>query len=131
MIPDEQGAEPFRNWNERINKECYRPNAILGNFEKISFNIGPTLFNWLEKYDKQTHDAIVMQERNNFDKHGVGNGMAQAYNHVILPLANNRDKITQIKWGIADFKHRFKHKPLGMWLPETAVDLETLTFLAE
>ena len=131
LIPDEQGAAPFRNWNERIDKECYRPNALLGNFEKISFNIGPTLFNWLENYDIETYDAIIKQERKNFNKYGVGNGMAQAYNHVILPLANKRDKITQIKWGIADFEHRFGHKPLGMWLPETAVDLETLTFLAE
>lgn len=131
VIPDEQGASPFSNWNERIHKECYKPNAILKNYEKISFNIGPTLFNWLETSEKETYDAIIMQERNNFNKFGVGNGMAQAYNHVILPLANKRDKITQIKWGIADFEHRFEHKPLGMWLPETAVDIETLMFLAD
>jgi len=131
VIPDEQGAAPFRNWNERIHKECYQPNAILKNFEKISFNIGPTLFNWMENSEKDTYDAIIKQERKNFEKYGVGNGMAQAYNHVILPLANKRDKVTQIKWGVADFEHRFGHKPVGMWLPEIAVDMETLVFLAE
>ncbi len=131
IIPDEKGAEPFRNWNERILAECYLPNAKLGNFEKISFNIGPTLLHWMEKYDPATYHAIIQQERNIYEKFGVGNGMAQAYNHVILPLASKRDKITQIKWGIADFKSRFGHEPLGMWLPETAVDLETLAFLSD
>ena len=131
LIPDEKGAEPYRNWNERIHHECYQPNALLGNFEKISFNIGPTLFKWIESYDPEIYQQIVAQERKNFDTYGVGNGMAQAYNHVILPLANKRDKITQIKWGIADFEYRFGHKPLGMWLPETAVDLETLSYLAD
>ena len=130
-IPDEKGAEPYRNWNERIHAECYQPNAELRNFEKISFNIGPTLFSWMEKHDKQTYNSIIEQERGNYQKYGVGNGMAQAYNHIILPLANKQDKITQIKWGIADFKHRFGHNPLGMWLPETAVDIETLTILSD
>ena len=131
LIPDEIGAQPYRNWNEKIHAECYQPNALLGNFEKLSFNIGPTLLTWMESYDKKTYDAIITQENNNYQQHGVGNGMAQAYNHVILPLANKRDKVTQIKWGIADFTHRFGHSPLGMWLPETAVDLETLAFLAD
>jgi hypothetical protein len=131
IIPDEKGAEPYRNWNERIHEECYRPNALLGNFEKISFNIGPTLFGWMEFHDKATYDSIIAQELRNYRRFGVGNGMAQAYNHVILPLANREDKITQIKWGIADFEHRFGHKPIGMWLPETAVDMETLTILAD
>lgn len=131
LIPDEKGAEPYRNWNERIHAECYQPNAKLGNFKKISFNIGPTLFNWMEHHDKQTYDSIIQQERENFQKYGVGNGMAQAYNHIILPLANKQDKVTQIKWGIADFIHRFGHTPMGMWLPETAVDIETLSILAD
>lgn len=130
-IPDELGAEPYRNWNERIHAECYLPNANLGNFQKVSFNIGPTLLNWMETYDPQTYQAIIGQERNNFVQFGVGNGMAQAYNHVILPLANKRDKATQIHWGIADFHHRFGHAPAGMWLPETAVDMETLVILAD
>ena len=130
-IPDEQGAEPYRNWNERIHAECYLPNADLGNFEKVSFNIGPTLLNWMKEYDPHTYQTIIAQERLNFEQHGVGNGMAQAYNHIILPLANKRDKITQIQWGIADFQNRFGHMPLGMWLPETAVDMETLVDLAD
>ncbi|HOR18401.1 MAG TPA: DUF3536 domain-containing protein [Brevefilum sp.] len=131
LIPDEIGAEPFRNWNERIHAECYQPNAALRNFEKISFNIGPTLFNWMQSYDPDTYQAIIAQERMMFEANGVGNGLAQPYNHVIMPLANKRDKVTQIQWGIADFEHRFGHPPCGMWLPETAVDLETLTLLAD
>lgn len=131
LIPDEIGAEPYRNWNERIHAECYRPNAQLGNFEKISFNVGPTLFKWMEAYDRETYNAIITQENLNYKKYGVGNGLAQPYNHVILPLAKRRDKITQIQWGIADFEHRFGHKPAGMWLPETAVDIETLCYLAD
>ena len=131
LIPDEVGAAPYHNWNERIHYECYQPNALLGNFGKISFNIGPTLFNWMQTYDNATYNAIIDQERDNYERFGVGNGMAQAYNHVILPLATKRDKVTQIKWGIADFENRFRHKPLGMWLPETAADMETLVYLAD
>jgi alpha-amylase/alpha-mannosidase (GH57 family) len=131
LIPDEIGAEPFQNWNERIHAECYQPNAALRNFEKISFNIGPTLFNWMQSYDPDTYQAIIAQERMMFEANGVGNGLAQPYNHVIMPLANKRDKITQIQWGIADFEYRFGHPPCGMWLPETAVDMETLTLLAD
>jgi len=131
LIPDETGAEPFRNWNEKIHSECYKPNAELGNFAHLSFNFGPTILNWMDRYDPDTYHAIIDQERENFQKYGVGNGMAQAYNHTILPLADKRDKQTQIKWGIADFMHRFGHRPEGMWLPETAVDLETLTLLAD
>ncbi|MFN2304929.1 MAG: DUF3536 domain-containing protein, partial [Anaerolineales bacterium] len=131
LIPDEVGAEPFRNWNERILRECYQPNAELKNFEKISFNIGPTLLSWLEAYHRDTYHEIITQEQQNYERYGVGNGMAQAYNHTILPLAKTHDKVTQIKWGIADFEHRFGHKPMGMWLPETAVDLETLSILAD
>ncbi len=131
LIPDEIGAEPYRNWNERIHEECYRPNAELGNFLKASFNIGPTLMRWMETFDPLTYHAIIEQEQNNFKKYGVGNGIAQAYNHVILPLASKRDKTTQIKWGVADFEYRFGHAPLGMWLPEAGVDLETLSILAD
>ena len=85
----------------------------------------------MEQYDPHTYQTIIAQERLNFERYGVGNGMAQAYNHIILPLANKRDKVTQIQWGIADFEHRFGHAPLGMWLPETAVDMETLVDLAD
>jgi alpha-amylase/alpha-mannosidase (GH57 family) len=130
-IPIEPGAAPYRNWNERINARCYRPNAQMGNFEHISFNVGPTLLNWMEKNDPDTLRMIVEQERKTLDKYGVSNGMAQAYNHTILPLATLRDKFTQVRWGIADFVHRFGHQPQGMWLPETAADDETLWVLAE
>jgi hypothetical protein len=131
QIPVELGAQPFNNWNERIHAECYRSNAELGNFEKISFNIGPTLLRWMESYDSDAYHEIIAQENKSYKLYGVGNGMAQAYNHIILPLAKKSEKITQIKWGIADFRHRFGHKPSGMWLPETAVDIETLCVLAD
>jgi alpha-amylase/alpha-mannosidase (GH57 family) len=131
LIPQEYGAKPYRNWNERIHAECYRPNAQLGNFEKISFNIGPTLFSWMKSYDPSASRLIIAQDQANIRLHRVGNAMAQAYNHTILPLASHQDKETQVMWGIADFEHHFGHKPLGMWLPETAVDMETLNVLAE
>jgi hypothetical protein len=131
IIPDETGAEPYPNWNSRILAECYRPNALAGNFEKISFNIGPTLFRWLEKKDPDTANRVIQQESQNFTKYGVGNGMAQGYNHVILPLASHRDKVTQIVWGVADFVYHFGHQPSGFWLPEAAVDIETLSVLSD
>lgn len=130
-IPEETGAAPYHNWNEKIHAECYKPNADQGNFEKISFNLGPTLFQWMESYDAVTYQKIIAQDRHNFDLYGVGNAMAQPYNHTILPLAKREDKITQIAWGIADYLHRFQHAPAGMWLPEAAVDAETLDLLAE
>ena len=130
-IPAEMGAEPFSNWNERIHHECYKPNADLGNFERISFNIGPTLYSWLNHYDPASGAKIVAQTQAVQQRHGVSNAMAQAYNHTILPLARRRDKETQVYWGMAEFEHRYGHKPQGMWLPETAADLETLVVLAQ
>ncbi len=131
IIPEETGVAPYKNWNERIHAECYKPNAELGNFEKLSFNIGPTLFSWMEVYDPQTYAAIVSQEKENFSKYGVSNALAQPYNHVILPHASKRDKLTQILWGLADFEYRFGHPAEGMWLPETAVDKETLEMMID
>lgn len=131
IIPHEIGAAPFPNWNERIHAECYRPNAELGNFERISFNLGPTLTAWMAKYDPATLGLIVGQDRENVNRFGIGNAIAQAYNHTILPLASYRDKVTQVAWGIAEFEHRYGRKPQGMWLPETAADTETLGVLAE
>jgi alpha-amylase/alpha-mannosidase (GH57 family) len=131
LIPNEVGAAPYHNWNERIHAECYVPNAKLGNFEHISFNIGPTLFEWMAEYDPQTTAKIIEQDKNNVQHFGVGNAIAQSYNHTILPLASHADKVTQIEWGIAEFVHRFGRYPQGMWLPETAADLETLSVLAE
>jgi alpha-amylase/alpha-mannosidase (GH57 family) len=130
-IPEEAGSEPYSNWNERVNDRCYRPNAELGNFEKVSFNIGPTLTRWMEAHTSDTLRRIVEADHANLAKHGVGNAMAQPYHHTILPLASRRDKEIQVRWGIADFVHTFGHSPKGMWLPEAAVDLETLSVLAE
>ncbi|MCD6552605.1 MAG: DUF3536 domain-containing protein [Anaerolineae bacterium] len=131
VIAPELGAEPYSNFNEKVTAECYRPNAELGNFELISFNLGPTLASWLESYDPVTYQRILDSDRKNVMRYGVGNAIAQAYNHTILPLATRRDKETQVAWGIADFRHRFGRDPQGMWLPEMAVDTETLEVLAE
>ena len=130
-IPIEAGAFPYNNWNERIHAECYLPNAQLGNFERISFNLGPTLFSWMDAFDPSATRLIVAQDSANYKLNGVGNAIAQPYHHTILPLATREDKITQVEWGIADFEHHFGRKPMGMWLPETAVDLETMNILAE
>jgi hypothetical protein len=131
IIPIETGAAPYNNWNEKINAECYRPNAELGNYRKISYNFGPTLLTWIADHDPTTYSKIISQDKENYEHYGVGNAMAQSYHHTILPLGNRLDKITQIRWGIADFIYRYGHKPLGLWLPETAVNLETLTILAD
>ncbi len=131
LIPRESGATPYPNYNEKITAECYRPNADEGNFEHISFDLGPTLAEWLERQHPDVHRKIVEADQHAFERYGVGNALAQAYNHTILPLATTRDKRTQIIWGLADFAHRFGHPAEGMWLAETAVDLETLDLLAE
>lgn len=129
-IPNEYGAGPYGNWTERIYTECYLPNAQVGNFQKISFNIGPTLFAWMEKHHPETVRSISDQEKQVFQRTGISNAMAQPYFHNILPLANERDKHTLILWGIEEYKKRFGHAPEGMWLPETAMDLASLEALA-
>lgn len=129
-ISNEPSAAPYLNWNERIYAECYRPNANLGNFERISFNVGPTLFSWIHNRYSETTRQIIAQDSANVRHWGVGNAMAQAYNHTILPLGSQPDKATQVYWGAADFERRFGRKPQGMWLPETAADLETLDVVA-
>ncbi|MGZ3638967.1 MAG: DUF3536 domain-containing protein [Ktedonobacterales bacterium] len=130
-IPPESGAAPYENFNEKITVECYRPNAEEGNFEYISFDLGPTLAMWMERYHPDLLDLIIKGDRLSVERYGVGNALAQAFNHTILPLATTRDKRTQIIWGLEDFAHRFGRKADGMWLAETAVDLETLDILAE
>lgn len=129
-IPVEPGASPYRNWNERIHAECYRPNVELGNLEWMSFNFGPTLLSWMASYDPATYRRIIAQDQANSARWGAGNAIAQAYHHTILPLASAEEKAIQVYWGMADFQHRFGRKPQGMWLPETAVDYETLMTLA-
>src|SRR6266508_6393959 len=141
----QDSAYPYHDWNERITAECYAPNAaarilgagdrierIVNNYSRISFNLGPTLLVWLSSKAPEVYRAILdadSQSRERFSGHG--SALAQPYNHMILPLANRRDKYTQVLWGIGDFEHRFGRKPEGMWLPETAVDLETLAILAD
>jgi len=130
-VPDEPSASPFPNWNERIYDHCYRPNTELGNFQKISFNIGATLFRWLETHKPDTYQQIIVQEHTTFQLHQTSNAIAQPYYHIILPLASRQDKKTQIQWGLREYEHRFGHPAQGMWLPETAVDTETMEILAE
>ncbi|MBI2166178.1 MAG: DUF3536 domain-containing protein [Chloroflexi bacterium] len=143
-VETQDSAHPYHDWNERVTSECYGPNAaarilngkgrvalVVNNYSKISFNFGPTLLAWLESNAPDVYQAILDADREsqkNFSGHG--SALAQAYNHMILPLANARDKYTQVLWGIRDFEHRFGRRPEGMWLPETAVDLETLEILA-
>jgi alpha-amylase/alpha-mannosidase (GH57 family) len=129
-VEAEEGAAPYHDWNERITVECYAPNA--GNLEKISFNFGPTLLSWLEDHHPETYAKILEADRlSRGERGGRGNAIAQAYHHLIMPLATRRDKVTQVRWGIEDFRRRFGRDPEGMWLPETAVDRETLAVLAE
>src|SRR5512143_839315 len=129
-VPREKGAAPYHDYNEKITAECYRPNALAGNLDRISFNVGPTLIGWLDRHDPETYRRIQEADRVHRQTTGVGNAIAQPVHHTILPLARRRDKITQIKWGIASFVYRFGRQPRGMWLPEMAVDLVTLEILS-
>ena len=140
----QDSASPYHDWNERVTAECYAPNAcarileegriarIVSNYSKISFNFGPTLLSWMERADPDVYRAILQADRISAERFsGHGSALAQAHSHLILPLASRRDKRTQITWGRRDFEHRFGRAPEGMWLPETAVDVETLELLAE
>jgi alpha-amylase/alpha-mannosidase (GH57 family) len=131
LIPLEAGAIPFTNYNEKITSECYSPNAEEGNFDVISYDLGPTLAAWLEQYHPDVYRRIIQADAIHKQRYGVGNAMAQVYNHTILPLASLRDKRTQIMWGLQDFRHRYGRDPHGMWLAETAADLDTLDLLAQ
>jgi alpha-amylase/alpha-mannosidase (GH57 family) len=139
----EDSAQPYHDWNARVTAECYAPNGasrvldadrilrIRNNYRRMSFNLGPTLAAWMEHAAPEAYARIVAADRNSRREHaGHGNAIAQVYNHMILPLASRRDKETQVRWGIADFRRRFGRDPEGMWLPETAVDTETLEVLA-
>lgn len=126
----EPTAAPYTNWNDRITSECYAPNMSVGNFDRISFNLGGTLARWLEGYAQDTYGGIVSAARRHKDRIGQTNAVAQSVHHTILPLARGRDKRCQVRWGIASFQHRFGHMPVGMWLPEMAVDHETLEIVA-
>jgi alpha-amylase/alpha-mannosidase (GH57 family) len=144
-IEEQDSAYPYHDWNERITAECYGPNArarvldgqdrivdIVNNYSRISFNFGPTLLSWLEEHAPEVYRAVLDADRESQERFsGHGSALAQAYNHMILPLANRRDKETQVRWGIRDFERRFGRAPEGLWLPETAVDTESLEVLAE
>jgi alpha-amylase/alpha-mannosidase (GH57 family) len=141
----QDSAYPYHDWNARITEECYRQNAasrilgsdkkiidIVNNYANISFNFGPTLLYWLQSHAPDVYEKVLeadQKSRQRFSGHG--GAIAQAYNHMILPLSNDRDKHTQVLWGIRDFEQRFERRPEGMWLPETAVDTPTLEVLAE
>ncbi|MDC4204836.1 MAG: DUF3536 domain-containing protein [Candidatus Manganitrophus sp.] len=141
----QDSAHPYHDWNERISAECYLPNTaariadhenrildIVNNYTKISFNFGPTLLSWMERAQPEVYRKILEADQISLrERGGHGNALSQVYNHLIMPLASRRDKVTQVRWGIADFESRFQRKPEGMWLPETAVDLESLQVLAE
>jgi alpha-amylase/alpha-mannosidase (GH57 family) len=130
LIPVELSAAPDPNWNVRITRECYGPLARAGAFEWMSFDFGPTLLRWLAAEAPEIHEAVVAADAASVRRLGNGNAIAQPYHHVILPLASAREKRTEVSWGIRDFERRFGRRPEGMWLPETAVDLETLDVLA-
>jgi hypothetical protein len=123
-VPEEPAAAPFHDWNERVDAECYRPNAARGNLERISWDLGPTLGSWLADADPTTQAAFAAAAAG-------GNAMAQAFHHAILPLASAADRRTEIRWGLREFEIRFGGRPSGLWLPETAVDLPTLRIAAQ
>ena len=141
----QESAAPYHDWNERITSECYAPNGasritnqkneivrIINNYARISFNFGPTLLSWLEDFAPRTYRMIQDADTASAERFGGhGSAIAQGYNHIIMPLASERDARTQIRWGIADFEHRFGRKPEGMWLAETAVNRNVLDLLAQ
>ncbi|HYX28984.1 MAG TPA: DUF3536 domain-containing protein [Pyrinomonadaceae bacterium] len=143
VVEEQPSAAPFHDWNERIHFECYRANAFvrvgeseldeqfINNYAHINFNFGPTLLSWLEQYRPYTYARIIEADRQSVAKHGHGNAIAQAYGHAILPLCNERDVRTQIRWGLADFRFRFGREAESLWLPETACNDRVLSALCE
>lgn len=141
----QESASPFHDWNERINSECYTPNSVakivdsrnrildvVNNYSLMNFNFGPTLLSWMEEHAPLAYERIIKADIDSVGEHdGHGNAIAQVYNHMIMPLANEQDKITQVVWGIKDFETRFGRKPEGMWLAETAADDDSLRVLAQ
>ncbi|MFZ5586726.1 MAG: DUF3536 domain-containing protein [Thermodesulfobacteriota bacterium] len=143
VVEAQDSAAPYHDWNERVTAECYAPNSaarildrggtiarIVNNYRRISFNFGPTLLAWLEREAPVVYAALLRADRLSAKDHGHGGAMAQVYNHIIMPLANPRDKVTQVRWGIKDFARRFGRAPEGMWLAEAAVDLQSLAIMA-
>ena len=144
IVEEEPSAAPFHDWNERVHFECYRANAFvrigdpgpdeqfINNYANISFNFGPTLLSWLERYHPYTYERILEADRESVAKqHNHGNAIAQAYGHAILPFCNERDMRTQIRWGLADFRYRFGREAESLWLPETACNDQVLSALVD
>ena len=142
-IEQQESAYPYHDWNERITAECYAPNVharildgndrivrIVNNCANISFNFGPTLLAWMATHAPGPYARILEADRLSVERLGHGSAIAQAYNHLIMPLATERDRRTQTIWGLRDFAHRFGRQAEGMWLPETAVNTATLEILA-
>ena len=141
----QESAAPYHDWNERITAECYAPNGasritnkrneiirIVNNYARMSFNFGPTLLSWLADFAPRTYRMILDADQASAERYGGhGSALAQVYNHIIMPLASERDARTQIRWGVVDFEHRFGRKPEGMWLAETAVSRSVLDLLAQ
>jgi alpha-amylase/alpha-mannosidase (GH57 family) len=144
-LEEEVSAHPYHDWNERITAECYARNAnsplpdgdgkfreLVNNYGWMSFNFGPTLLRWLESNAGEVYESVLEADRQSVRRFGGhGSAMAQVYNHMIMPLASPANKRTQVRWGVEDFERRFGRQPEGMWLPETAVDVDTLESLAE
>ena len=140
----QDSASPYHDWNDRITAECYAPNGasritnlkneivrIVNNYARMSFNFGPTLLSWLADKAPRAYRMILDADNVSAQRYsGHGSALAQVYNHMIMPLASRRDAITQIRWGIADFEHRFGRRPEGMWLAETAVNRLVLDLMA-
>jgi alpha-amylase/alpha-mannosidase (GH57 family) len=143
-VPREASAAPFHDWNHRIHDECYRAvvaarlhddegriAGVLNTLEWMSWDAGPTLLSWLAREEPDTYRAFLEADARSVRRTGHGNALASPYHHVILPLSTRRDKVTEVRWGIADFRRRFGREPEGIWLPEAAVDTETLEVLAD
>ncbi len=142
-IEKQDGATPYHDWNEKIHHECYKANseaeivddtgrivAIINNYELLNFNFGPTLLAWIQNKHSETYNKIIEADKKSIPEHnGHGNAIAMCYNHMIMPLANMNDKITQVIWGLADFKYHFGRDSEGIWLPETACNVETIEIL--
>src|SRR5665213_3496758 len=140
----QDSAAPYHDWNERIAAECYAPNGasrinnrkneivrIVNNYARMSYNFGPTLLKWMEEKAPRTYRMVLDADKASAERYsGHGSAIAQVYNHIIMPLASRRDALTQIRWGIADFEHRFGRRPEGMWLAETAVNRGVLDLMA-
>jgi alpha-amylase/alpha-mannosidase (GH57 family) len=144
IIEEQPSAAPFHDWNERIHSECYGPNSaarindpatseerFVNNYAGLSFNFGPTLLSWIEQQHPETYQRIIAADRESFGRQGHGNAIAQAYGHAILPLCNERDLRTQIRWGLSDFRYRFGREAESIWLPETACNDRVISALID